>query len=90
MAVIATPNATTISSQCPTLPDNAFAVTPSDADTFAQGVAIYCGAAGNVSCVPWASDSALTVAVLAGTMIPFRVKKVNAASTTATNLVAVY
>jgi len=90
MAVIATPNATTCSPQCPTLPDNALAVTPSDTDTFGQGVAIYCGAAGNVSCIPWASDTAVTVAVLAGTMLPFRVKQVRATSTTATGLVAVY
>lgn len=90
MAVIATPNATTITPSCPALPNNALAVTPSDADTFAQGVSIYAGAAGNISCVPWSSETAVVVAVLAGTVVPFRVKKVNATGTTATGLVAVY
>lgn len=90
MAVIATPNPTPATPNCPVLPNNALAVTPSDADTFAQGVAIYCGAAGNVSVVPWHSTTAVTVAVLAGTVIPFRVSKVNATGTTATGLVAVY
>lgn len=90
MAVIATPNATTVSPQCPTWPDNAITVTPSDVDTFAQGVSIYVGVAGNVSCVPWASETAVVVAAVAGQVLPFRVKKVNATLTTATTLLAIY
>lgn len=90
MAKIILDNPTTVSPQCPTLPDNAIAVTPSDADTFSQAAAIYCGVAGNVSVVPAGSGPAVTVAVLAGTMIPFRVAQVRATGTTATGLIAIY
>lgn len=40
MAVIACPNPTTVSGQCPTYPDMALTVTPSDTDTFAYPVNI--------------------------------------------------
>ncbi|WP_423176229.1 MULTISPECIES: spike base protein, RCAP_Rcc01079 family [unclassified Stenotrophomonas maltophilia group] len=90
MAVIATPNPTTISPQCPTVPDNALAITPSDTDTFAKGVAVYVGVAGTVSCVPWGGNAAVTVTAVAGALLPFRVIKVNATNTTATGLLAVY
>lgn len=92
MAKINLDNPTTISPQCPTLPDNAQVIVPSDVDTFSQATAVYCGAAGNVSVVPAGSGPALTVAVLAGTMIPFRVSQVRATNTTVTagNLIAVY
>jgi hypothetical protein len=34
MAIISLTNITTISGQCPTYPDNAVAITPSDANSF--------------------------------------------------------
>jgi hypothetical protein len=52
MATVALPSPTTISPTVPGLPDGAKAVTPSDADIFAQPVAIYVGGAGVVTCVP--------------------------------------
>ncbi|WP_426355671.1 spike base protein, RCAP_Rcc01079 family [Stenotrophomonas maltophilia] len=90
MAKITLDNPTTVSPQCPTLPDNALAITPSDVDTFSQATAVYCGGAGNISVLPAGSGPVLTVAVLAGTMLPFRVLQVRATNTTATGLVAVY
>lgn len=93
MAVIACPNPTTISPQCPTVPDNALAITPSDTDTFAQGVGVYVGAAGTVSVVPWGagnSGTAVSFTAIAGAVLPIRVVKVNSTGTTATGLVAVY
>lgn len=90
MAVILMDAPTTVSPQCPTVPDNARAITPSDVDTFSQPVALYIGGSGNVNVVPAGSGPAMTVAVLAGTVLPFRVVKVNATNTTATALVAVY
>lgn len=90
MAVIALPNPTTISSQCPTIQDNALAITTSDVDTFAQGVAVYVGTAGTVSCVPWGGNAAVSFTAVAGALLPVRVIKVNATGTTATGLVAVY
>jgi hypothetical protein len=90
VAVIATPNATTISPQCPSVLDNALAITPSDVDTFARGVTVYVGVAGTVSCVPWGGNPAVTVTAVAGALLPFRVVKVNATDTTATGLLAVY
>lgn len=90
MAVIACPNPTTISPQCPTVLDNALVITPNDADTFAQPVAVYVGTAGTVNCVPAGGTAAITVTAVAGAVLPFRVIEVNATGTTATNLLAVY
>lgn len=90
MAVIATPNPTTISPQCPTILDNALAITPNDTDTFAQAVAVYVGTAGTVNCVPAGGNAAVTVTALAGAVLPFRVVEVNATGTTATGLLAIY
>jgi hypothetical protein len=40
MATIACPSPTTVSGNCPTYPDAALAVTPSDTNTFAMPVGI--------------------------------------------------
>lgn len=49
---------------------------------------LYVGVAGNVA-VLMADDSTATfVGVLAGTLLPIRIKRVNATNTTATNMVA--
>lgn len=91
MAVIAIPGRTPITDSCPTFPGGALAVTPSDADTFANPVAIYIGGSGNISVAPGNGvNPAITVAVLAGTMLPFTVLSVRATGTTATGIVAVF
>ena len=90
MATIATPNITTLSPQCPSLPDAAQVITPSDTDTFATAVTVYVGGAGVVSCVPVNGNAALVITMPAGSVIPFRVSQVRATGTTATLLVAVY
>ena len=91
MAVIATPSKTQISSNCPVFPAAALAVTPSDADTFANPVSLYIGGSGNVSVLPGSGTTTpVVVAVLAGTVLPFTVLGVRATGTTATGLVAVY
>lgn len=91
MAVIATPGRTPITDSCPTFPGGALLVTPSDVDTFANPVAIYIGGSGNISVTPGNGIAGnITVAVLAGTMLPFTVLAVRATGTTATGIVAVY
>lgn len=66
-----------------------FNITPSDDDDLAfVSRMIYIGGAGNVSVV-LSSGSEITLnGVISGTVLPLRVKKVNATGTTATNLVA--
>jgi len=71
---------------------NAMVVTPSDTldfDVILRG--LYVGVAGNVN-VLLAKDSSpvVLVGVPAGSLLPLRVKRVFATSTTATNLVGVY
>jgi hypothetical protein len=90
MAVIATPNNTQATSACPQLPDGAFAITPSDANTFAQPVSVYVGGAGAVVVTPANGNADVTITMPAGSMIPFRVVAVKATTTTATLLVGVY
>lgn len=53
MATIALNDPTTVSGQCPTYPDNAIAVTPSDTNFFAGPVGIQVSGAGNVTVVPY-------------------------------------
>lgn len=74
------------------------AVTPSDTtdlrDSFSEVSprSLYIGGAGNLNVVMDQSDAADTAVlfsgVLAGTILPIRVKKVMSTSTTATNIVA--
>jgi hypothetical protein len=66
-----------------------FAVTPSDATTFIEPVrALWIGGAGNVAVRMAADKSVLTIAgVPAGTLLPFQVDRVLAA-TTATLILA--
>lgn len=69
----------------------AIAITPSDATNFTDGAchAIYVGGAGAVVAV--VNGAAVTfAAVPAGTVLRVRATRVNATSTTATNLVALY
>ena len=62
------------------------AITPSDTadNTFS---AIYVGGAGSVTVVMESGDTVLFTAPPVGTILPIRVKKVNATGTTATLLV---
>lgn len=71
--------------------DQAVAVTPSDATNFAQGKcrALYVGGAGAVVAV--VGGTAVTfAAVPVGTTLNIGATRVNATSTTATNIVALY
>lgn len=71
------------------MPHKAFAITPSDSDNFDKPVMICCTVAGNVVAVPFGgdedgTDTALTIPVVAGDILPFCVKRVNSTNTTAT------
>lgn len=90
MAVIAFPAPTVASPQCPVLPDGGKAITPSDADTFAQPVAVYVGGAGTITVTPANLQADVTLTMPAGSIVPFRVVAVKATGTAATLLVAVY
>ena len=90
MATIALGVITTASPQCPVLPDGGKAITPSDADIFAGGVAVYVGGAGIVTCTPANGGADVPVTMPAGGIVPFRVLAVKATGTTATLMVAVY
>ncbi len=67
----------------------ALAITPSDTVnlTFFSR-AIYVGGAGNISVVMLNDSTVTFIGLLAGSVLPVRVKRVNSAGTTATNLIA--
>ena len=69
---------------------NAEAITPSDSVDLAQTTrAVYVGGAGTVVAI--VNGVAITVAgATAGSFLPIRATRINATSTTATNLVAVW
>lgn len=90
MAVITMPSPTTATSACPRSPDGAKAITPSDTDTFQQGVEVFVGGAGVVTCSPANGGADVAITMPAGSVVPFRVLAVKATGTTATLLVAVY
>jgi hypothetical protein len=93
MADIAQPNQSNFSESMPAYPDNALAITKSDASTYPSGVFVYVGTAGDVAIVPFGSKagSAVTfVGLSAGAMVPCRAYKVMSTNTTASNLVGVY
>ena len=91
MAIIAISGPTPISDACPTFPGGALAVTPSDADTFSRPVTLYIGGSGNIAIKPGNGVAAnLTIAVLAGTVLPVTALAVLATGTTATGIVAIY
>lgn len=71
---------------------NAVAVSPSDTVDFGfVSRGIYVGVTGNVVAVMQGTGGAITfTAVQAGSILPIRVTRVNATSTTATNMVALY
>jgi len=75
----------------PRFPDRASSVTPDDNAVFNPST-IYVGGAGDVAVVPVANndgDSVVFSGLIAGSVVPIRVKQVLATGTTATNLVRV-
>ena len=68
---------------------SAVAVTPHDTTELAVVTrALYVGGAGNVSLLMGDGTTVILSGVTAGSMLPIRVRRVNATSTTATNIVA--
>lgn len=72
--------------------DKGFAVTPSDSVNFAQGQCrgIYVGVAGDVVVVHTDGSTVTYKSLAAGIVHPIRAYRINATSTTATNMVALY
>lgn len=71
--------------------DWAAAVTPSDSTNFTFiPRALYIGTGGNISCFFSDGTSVTFTNVVSGTILPIRVRRVNATSTTASNIVALY
>lgn len=71
---------------------NAFVPTPSDTVDFTQckyGY-LYVGGAGNVSVVTHGGDTVLLQGVLAGSLLPLKIKRVMVTGLTATNLVVMH
>jgi hypothetical protein len=52
--------------------------------------AIYVGGGGDINCVDEGGGTYLLVGALAGTIIPVAIRRVNSASTSATDLVALF
>ena len=71
---------------------DAINITPSDVATLANGtcLALYIGAAGDVTLVTAAGTTTLFVGILAGSILPVRTNKVKATGTTASAIVALY
>jgi hypothetical protein len=71
--------------------DNIVAITPSDSTDLAQNSrAIYVGGAGNIVVTPAGGGSNVTLAVVAGAILPIRVSRVLSTGTTATGLFNLY
>lgn len=72
--------------------DHFVAITPHDTTSFTDGIcrAIYVGGAGAVVAVRKDGTAVTFAAAVAGSVLPVRAIRVNATSTTATNLVALY
>lgn len=70
----------------------AVAVTPHDSTNLVPAPcrALWVGAAGNVNALMADGTTATFVGVPTGTLLPFAVRRVNATSTTATSIVALY
>lgn len=72
--------------------DDAVAITPHDSTNITGGITrgVYVGGAGNVAAVFKHGAVVTFMAVPAGTILPIRVSRINATSTTATNMVALF
>lgn len=70
---------------------NAEAVTPSDSVSLTNDSrGLYVGGAGNISVLMSGGTSVTFTGVVAGSILPIRVNRINATSTTATNMVSLY
>ncbi len=70
---------------------NAVAITPSDSTSLTTSArAIYCGVGGNISVLTVNGQTVTFANVLAGTILPVRVERVNSTGTTASSLVALF
>ena len=68
---------------------NAEAVTPSDTVNIeGSPVVLYVGVTGNISVLTAGGDEVTFLNAQAGSVLPVRVKRVNSASTTATDMIA--
>ena len=68
-----------------------FAISPSDTADFAYVVrGIYVGTAGNIVAITEGGTAVTFANVPVGTVLPIRARRVNNASTTASNLVGLY
>ena len=67
-------------------------VTPSDSVALPDGIAraLYCTGAGNISVLLESGATAVLTGVPANTIVPISVSRVNATSTTATGIFALY
>lgn len=91
MALITFSNITSVSPQCPTLPDGAKALTKSDTDTYNTAIIVYCGGTGDIAVVPVNGAGSVTFTNFpAGQVLPVRVVQVLSTGTTATGLVGIY
>ena len=71
--------------------ERAFAITGNDStDLTVFPRAIYVGGAGNVKVTTIGGDTVTFSGVLAGSVLPVRVKRVFSTDTTATNLIGIY
>jgi hypothetical protein len=72
------------------------AVTPSDtADNLLLGngkppKGVYVGVGGDIVAVDWDGTAVTFIGVVTGTILPIRPRRINATSTTATDMVALY
>lgn len=75
----------------PAYPQHAFAITPSDTDTYDPPVTVYVGGAGNVAIVPGRGEGAAVTftGLPAGSKVPCLAVKVMSTNTTATALIGV-
>jgi len=70
---------------------HAAAVTPSDAnDLTVTTRALFVGGAGNVEVIMAGGETVVFTGVVAGSILPIRVSRVKAGSTTATNIMALW
>lgn len=71
-------------------PSDAAAVVPSDGSDLPRAGRLFVGGAGAVKVTTIAGTDVTFTGVVAGTVLPVRVKKVFATGTTATNMVVMY
>lgn len=70
---------------------SAAAVTPHDSTELSYVTrALFVGGAGNIACLMADGTSCTFTGVVAGSVLPIRVRRVNSTSTTATNIVAMW